>query len=76
LQDSHLRNDADEIRRMAHRLKGSSANIGASQMVAVCQELGRKDGTNGDTGALLARLGREFDLVRASLEAERRRVPE
>jgi two-component system sensor histidine kinase/response regulator len=76
LHEAHLRNGADEIRQVAHLLKGSSANIGASRMVALCQELGGKDRANDDTGALLARLGQEFELVRAALKAERRGMPE
>jgi HPt (histidine-containing phosphotransfer) domain-containing protein len=76
LREAHLKNDADEIRQVAHLLKGSSANIGASQMVALCQKLGGKGRANDDTGALLASLGQEFELVRAALKAERRGVPE
>ena len=76
LHHAHLRNDANEIRRVAHLLKGSSSNIGASQMVALYQELGRKDRANDYTGALLASLGQEFELVRTALKAERRVMPE
>ena len=74
LHEAHLRNDANEIRQVAHRLKGSSANIGASKMAALYQELELNDQTNGDTGALLARLDQEFDLVRAALKAERKQT--
>jgi HPt (histidine-containing phosphotransfer) domain-containing protein len=72
LHAAGLRNDATEIRQVAHLLKGSSANIGASQMAALCLELELKNKANGDTGSLLAKLDQEFELVRAALDDERK----
>ena len=65
------RNNVTEIRRVAHLLKGSSANIGAQQMAALYEQLEVEEGANGDSKDLLKRLDQEFELVREALEAER-----
>jgi CheY-like chemotaxis protein/HPt (histidine-containing phosphotransfer) domain-containing protein len=75
LHEAVSSNDATEMRRVAHFLKGSSANIGARQMAALYEELEGKDGANGDTEALLNDLDEEFQLVREALNAERRGIP-
>ena len=67
-------NDATEIRRLAHFLKGSSANIGARQMAATYEELEEKDELVSDTEGLLKRLDQEFESVREALKAERREM--
>ncbi|MEP7341492.1 MAG: PAS domain S-box protein [Acidobacteriota bacterium] len=67
-------NDVTEIKRVAHFLMGSSANIGAREMASLYQQLEGKDGANGDAKALLKRLDREFELVREALKGERRGV--
>jgi two-component system sensor histidine kinase/response regulator len=65
-------NDAKEIRRLAHFLKGSSASIGAAQLASLCERLEGRDWAKGDPAALLQTLDQEFELVREALEAERR----
>jgi signal transduction histidine kinase/CheY-like chemotaxis protein len=72
LHKAHVRNDAKEIRRVAHLLKGSSASVGATQMVALYQELEQEDQADRNTEVLLARLVQEFELVCAALKAERK----
>jgi two-component system, sensor histidine kinase and response regulator len=62
--------DAVEIRRVAHRLKGASANMGITHMAALSEDLESKDPRK-DTGKLLTELEREFELVRGALMAER-----
>ena len=57
---------------MAHLLKGSSASMGATQMVALYQELEQEGQAKRNTEVLLARLDQEFELVCAALKAERR----
>ena len=71
LRDALLRVDALEIQRVAHRLKGSSANMGATQMAALSEELESKDPAK-DASELLAQLENEFELVREALKAERK----
>jgi HPt (histidine-containing phosphotransfer) domain-containing protein len=43
LRAASLRNNATEVRRLAHLMKGSSANIGASRMAALYEELERTE---------------------------------
>ena len=74
LHKAHVSNDAKEIRRVAHLLKGSSASIGARQMAALYQELEGKDQANRNTEGLLLRLDQEFELVRSALEVERKEI--
>jgi two-component system, sensor histidine kinase and response regulator len=70
--------DASEplaVRRAAHNLRGSSANMGARRMAAVCVELedaGRCESLEG-TQMLLTRLADEYECVLRVLESERRR---
>ena len=71
-----LRNaDAFEIERLAHRLKGSSASLGATQLAALFSELEGKDSFAGARD-VMAQLEREFELVREALKAERRGTAE
>ena len=76
LREAVINNDAVEIRRLAHLLKGSSANIGARRMSALCEDLEGKDGTNGEGPALFARIEKELVVVREALTAERRGIQE
>lgn len=43
LRAALLRNNATEVRHLAHLMKGSSANIGASRMAALYEELERRE---------------------------------
>jgi CheY-like chemotaxis protein/HPt (histidine-containing phosphotransfer) domain-containing protein len=64
--------DAAGVNRLAHTLKGSSGNMGATRMAAICAEL-QDVGASGDLGAapgLLKQLEEEFGRVRPALEAE------
>jgi signal transduction histidine kinase/DNA-binding response OmpR family regulator/HPt (histidine-containing phosphotransfer) domain-containing protein len=63
--------EADAIRRAAHTLKSSSANLGALHMSAISAKLEQK-GRSGElegTPALLSELEREFDRVAQALVA-------
>jgi CheY-like chemotaxis protein len=75
MREAATNNNAIEVRRLAHILEGSSANVGAKQMVTLYKKLSRIDLVNGDSGALLTTLAREFELVRVALNAERRETP-
>ncbi len=59
-----------EVGEAAHRLKGSSATLGALQVTAVCQALveGVRAGHTGELGPLVARLERELERAQAALE--------
>ena len=67
-----LKHDAVEIARVAHRLKGSSANMGATQMAALAEELEGQDSAT-DERKLVA-LENEFELVREALKIERKEM--
>jgi two-component system, sensor histidine kinase and response regulator len=71
LRAASARDDGDEIRRVAHRLKGASANMGITQMAALSEELEHKDRAK-DAKDLLTQLENEFELVREALKSERR----
>ncbi|HXM36196.1 MAG TPA: response regulator, partial [Pyrinomonadaceae bacterium] len=75
LHTALMRDDTVELQRVAHRLKGSSANIGAPQMAALSKELECKHFAR-DAGDLLAQLENEFELVREALRAERKETEE
>jgi HPt (histidine-containing phosphotransfer) domain-containing protein len=64
--------DAVRLTKLAHKLKGSVSNFGASRMVRVCTEL-ETLGKNGDVGIapqLLSDLDRQFDLASTVLRSE------
>jgi HPt (histidine-containing phosphotransfer) domain-containing protein len=63
------------LRRLAHSLRGSSGNLGAHRMAAVCEELERIDGPDPlrKAGELLTSLELEFERVRLIFAAERQR---
>jgi two-component system sensor histidine kinase/response regulator len=63
--------DAGSVRKVAHSLKSSSANVGAETLAQMCKEmetLGRADTTDGAT-VILIDMEREFQAVRHSLSA-------
>ncbi len=72
LRTASAAGDARSFEQIAHALKGSSANMGASGMKALCAEI-EKTARSGDVGAASARIPRleeEFGRVRAALEEE------
>jgi two-component system sensor histidine kinase/response regulator len=71
LADAIARQDADEIRQRAHRMKGASGSIGATAMSELCEELqvrGQENRLDG-VAELLEDLRLEFDQARDALEA-------
>ncbi len=72
LREAEKREDAMSVERIASSLKGSSGNLGAVRMEAICAEL-EEIGRSGDVGsapALISRLEAELGRVRAVLERE------
>jgi two-component system, sensor histidine kinase and response regulator len=72
LREAEKREDAMSVERIAHTLKGSSGNLGAVRMEAICAEL-EELGRSGDVDsapALISRLETELGRVRAVLERE------
>jgi HPt (histidine-containing phosphotransfer) domain-containing protein len=64
--------DAPTVNQMAHNLKGSSGNLGATRMTKLCAEL-EDAGASGDLShaqQMLQQLEAEFTRVRPALEAE------
>jgi signal transduction histidine kinase/DNA-binding NarL/FixJ family response regulator len=59
-----------EVERAAHRLKGSSAMIGASRVAAVCHAIEERvrAARPDDLGPLMERLDQELERARAALE--------
>ena len=71
LHEALTGDDAVEIQRLAHCLKGTSGNIGALQMAALSEELENQDPVN-NARDLLAQLEDEFELVHETLKVERK----
>jgi len=72
LKDAIDKHDANFVKRVAHTLKGSSDNMGALRMAAICGEL-EDAGVSEDLAtapALIERLEAEFEHARCALEAE------
>ncbi len=63
--------NAEQLRTSAHTLKGSSANVGAIHISAVCLELQKLGdaGTTEGTADLLDRLAKEFDRSESAMRA-------
>ncbi len=76
LSGAVLKNNTAEMRRVAHLLKGSSANIGAERLAAIYASLEKTEFRNGDAGVMLAKLEREFRRVDEALRAERQPAQE
>ena len=71
LQQAIAAANTTNIRKAAHSLKSSSANVGAETLAQLCkdmEQLGRNDITEGTAG-LLAAMEREFQAVRHTLSA-------
>ncbi len=62
--------DAPTIKRIAHTLKGSSANLGIEQLSAICKELELKAADNvlDSASDLLSTISNEFKDVKIILE--------
>ena len=76
IRDAVERADADALRRAAHSLKSSSANLGAVRLARLCQELehlGASGSVDGAAAALAADAAAEFEQVRTVLDAAVRR---
>ena len=65
--------DTDVIKRTAHSLKSSAANLGAHPMTAICADLEQRgrDSTMDGVAALLHQLDAEFERVCSALEERR-----
>ncbi len=75
IEEALTRKDQPALKRAAHCLRGSSANLGALQVALICEELGRIECKDWFPGvqALLGCLEEEFVRVRQVLLAERQR---
>ena len=72
IRDAVGRADADALRRAAHSLKSSSANLGAVRLARLCQELeqiGATGSVDGVAATLAADTTVEFDKVSSTLQA-------
>ena len=69
LHEALRSNDAIQVRKLAHALKGSSANISAHQLSSVLLELEKMGKNNTLTGAdkLLADMEKKFEALLARI---------
>lgn len=65
--------DAESLRRAAHSLKSNSANLGATTLAALCQQVEEiaKAGTLDGANARIAQIEIEYETVKRALQAER-----
>lgn len=75
LREALAKSDKALLRRLAHCLRGSSGNLGARRMAALCEELERIncDDLRRKAGELLTLLEQEFGRVGVIFAAERQR---
>jgi HPt (histidine-containing phosphotransfer) domain-containing protein len=71
LQEAVAQGDAGRVEEVAHGLKGSSAQLGATRMASVCAALQEAAGAHdlSEVAAQVAELQSEFVRVRAALQA-------
>ncbi len=70
MREAMEKGDAETVKRIAHTLKGSSGNMGATRMSRLCLDLENAGESNDlPAAALLETLEEEFDRVRAELSA-------
>jgi CheY-like chemotaxis protein len=71
LQEAVAQGDAGRVEELAHGLKGSAAQLGATRMRGICAALQQAGGRSDlrQAAAQVAELQREFVRVRAALEA-------
>ena len=65
---------AEDLRRAAHTLKGSSASLGATGLAAACREVetAAREGRLDDLGPRVEAIATQFDDVVAALETRLR----
>jgi two-component system, sensor histidine kinase and response regulator len=73
LRDALQQGDAKRVMQVAHSLKGSSANLGATRMAALCNELEQQGRAGNLDGGLQlhAELANEYPRVMLALDRER-----
>jgi HPt (histidine-containing phosphotransfer) domain-containing protein len=71
LHEAVAHGDAGRVEEVAHGLKGSSAQLGATRMASVCAALQEAAGAHdlSEVAAQVAELQSEFVRVRAALQA-------
>ena len=65
------KNDVPEVRRLAHLVKGSSGNIGATGLAELCHEIEKLDETSATEQTILGKLEEEFLQVTEAFNAQR-----
>jgi HPt (histidine-containing phosphotransfer) domain-containing protein len=68
-------NDGEQVRQVAHKLKGSCRAVGVLRMAAVCDLLERSRAAADQAGPWHARLAAEYERARVLLEAEQAVAP-
>ena len=71
MREAISQGDAPDIKRIAHGLKGSSGNVGAYQLAALCHEIEAKAD---EREAVASTLEPEFARVRQALASMRHKI--
>jgi histidine phosphotransfer protein HptB len=70
LRDASAAHDAEQVRRVAHSLKGSSGNVGAMQMAELClrvEEIGKLGSVDG-VANIIGDIEQEFVQVEKAMQ--------
>ena len=72
LESASFRNDLEDLRQIAHRMKSSSANVGAVKLADICQnlELNCANTPGEETKSIISTIVSEFEKVKQALESE------
>lgn len=75
MKDCVLKADANSLKRVAHNLKGSSANLGVNSVAALCEEIEQTDFSQSfqESKIFIDLLEQTFARVRPVFLAERQR---
>ena len=69
IEEAAKSGNTEKIMRIAHQLKGSSANLGASALARLCGQIENDvaDGASEMDSSLVADLGRQLDIAESLL---------
>ncbi|BBD57622.1 multi-sensor hybrid histidine kinase [Nostoc sp. HK-01] len=72
IQSSVVREDAETLWKTAHKLKSSSASVGATSLAQICKQLEAKGRSNDPLGCadILSQLQQEYEQVKTGLQLE------
>ncbi len=74
LREAISQGDVQDLKLIAHGLRGGSGNVGAHQLAALCHEMEAKADDREVVVGTFSKIEREFARVRQALEAARHKL--